>query len=630
MDTLNKLIEQPEIFKQGTFSVTNSEKKEVRLRYFILIEKNIIESGILYSILQPHYPEIENYKSLLQTFIQAHRFNVGQFGEKERKDNPIKKNRVKLDPKYFNPENLPELGLPSSSFEYRNFSDEDVEKLFNLFKPRKYENILLDEIIYRELPKFNLSKKGYIKYLVKVFNSVYNIWLEKSIKSFEELKLRVVEIDAIEEDEKDAYLKIKEKFLNLFNITDKVYSIEAAQITEDKQDQLKEIKSEIENKLNKSLIGLRRGKVKEFYNNLLDQLKGFDDKSVHEKVDSLIKIFDEFYDNRVLYIHLSRRLEKFYNIIIGRFCRIILPSLIHQEKLSREEIRLFVLMNVPLNVFNYHRTFEPLIRQFTSYENYLERFLNIVIFRRRTHQQLNDFMLLFNSYLKTYLTILTLRRDQDKTSRKKARSKEDRMKDGQEIDNIDYDGTFGNKPVKIKKKTGEDLGDENDSTNDDDLNIENDVKNEDENIESQNDLLNDEEEYFEQDIFSENDEEPENDKNIPASVSGEWRRYLELDLESDELQEEKDSQKSRISKKVANPNKLEYSIKEIETSEFLTHYNFNEKELSIIRYKIDKLTDKQIGELLEPRVSKQAVNKIWLKITQKFPSERDLYQLLMD
>jgi len=628
MDTAKKSIQQPEIFKQVTINVVNSGKKEVRLRCFIPNEKSIIESGFLYSKLQPHYPGIEKYKSLLQTFIQAHRFNVGQFGEKERKDNPGKKNTIRLDPKNLNPKNLPKLGMTSDLLGYRNFSDEDVEKLFNLFRPKKSENVLLDEIIYRELPKFNLSKKGYIKYLVKVFNSVYNIWLEKSIKSFKELKLRVVEIDAIEEDEKDAYLKIKEKFLNLFNITDKVYSIEAAQMTEDKQDQLKEIKSEVENEINKSLIGLRRGKVKEFYNNLLNHLKGFDDKSVYEKVDSLIEIFDEFYDNRVLYIHLSRRLEKFYNIIIGRFCRIILPSLIHEEKLSREETRLFVLMNVPLNVFNYHRTFEPLIRQFTSYENYLERFLNIVIFRRRTHQQLNDFMLLFNSYLKTYLTIITLRRDEDKVRKKKVRSIEDRMKDGQEIDNIDYDGTFGKKPAKTKREIEKDVEDEEDSTTDD-LNIENDVKNEDEQIDSQNDQLNDEEEYLEQDIFFENNEEPEEDQNIPASISGRWGRYTDLDVEIDENQEGEVYQK-RTSKKVANPNKRENSIREIELREFLSHYNFSETDLSIIWYKVDKLTNEQIGELLEPPITKQAVNKKWIKIMKKFPPELELYQRIMD
>ena len=90
---------------------------------------------------------------------------------------------------------------------------------------------------------------------------------------------------------------------------------------------------------------------------------------MEKRVEIISDFFDKVVDDKAIFLHLSRRLEKIYDLLLGRFCRILLPRLVAQYSLTREEIRLFILMNVPLRYLNYHKTTEKLIQHFYSYPN---------------------------------------------------------------------------------------------------------------------------------------------------------------------------------------------------------------------------------------------------------------------
>ena len=623
-----KSSDPDEIFKMHSLEAFNGNGEKVKLRFYIPNEQNIINSGLLYSVLKSHYPEMDSHKELIQTFIQAHRFNVGEFGGKKRSDNLPQKNKVKLNPDTLKPSNLRKLRVESDYFGGEVFSEENIEKLFNIFKPNLGEKILIDDILFQKLPSFYISRKGYTNYLMKVFNSVYNCWLEKSLMSFDDLKKRLIEEDIIEENEKIIYYSIKTKFLKLFNIKDSIFTINESQILNTQKDELNKIISEIKVQLNKSLIGTREGKRKRFLTVLQVRFKEIEKIAYNEKVEILTEFFDQIIERKVIYIHLSRRLEKFYEIIIGRFCKVILPLIVKQWELSREEIRLFILMNIPLRTFNYHRTTENLIQQFVFYHNYLDRLLLLMVFRKRSRQELNDFEILFKSYLKTYHGVVNLIREYEREKKRSQRSREDKMLVGTDIDSIEYENVFDNVPIKSKKNLEEDPIEYNElESEEEEVYPVNDFESNedpvDENSIDYNELGSEEEEVYPDDDYESN-EDPDEEAATIERIS----RNDAIDNEDNENEDDILSVK-KSAKKVAKP-KREYSVRNVELDDFLSYYKFDKIDRDIIYFKMEKCSFNQIAELLTPTMSKQAVSKRWTNIMAILPYERELYQRIMD
>ena len=123
-----------EMLTSTGFTTTNGNGENVNIRMYIPNDRNIVNSGFLYHILQTHYPEITNNKELFHTFIMLHRLNVGEFINETRIDNPLSKNEVRLNPDSFNQENLYKLGMDPDYLGGQRFSNQEVEKLFKIFE----------------------------------------------------------------------------------------------------------------------------------------------------------------------------------------------------------------------------------------------------------------------------------------------------------------------------------------------------------------------------------------------------------------------------------------------------------------------------------------------------------------
>ncbi len=155
--------------------------------------------------------------------------------------------------------------------------------------------------------------------------------------------------------------------------------------------ELSKLKEDLDNAMEEALSHSREGKRKTFLQNLASISKNYTSQSIDEKVESLTKVFDQVIDEDALYQHLTRRLEKFYNLILGKFYRIILPELIKQEALTRIELRLYILMNLPLKFFNYHPTDEKIISQFLGYNSNIQsEVFKTLILRNRVQNNLEE------------------------------------------------------------------------------------------------------------------------------------------------------------------------------------------------------------------------------------------------
>ena len=258
-------------------------------------------------------------------------------------------------------------------------------------------------------------------------------------------------------------------------------------------------------------------------------------------------------------------------MLLGRFCRILLPILKNQYSLTREETRLFVLMNVPLRYLNYHRSTEKLIQQFCTYPNILNKVFLILIFRVRTKQDLKDFDKLFTAYLKTYQILITLVRDYDRERKRKARSNEIPYEQDETINSLE-----GSEDIPRKSKNNFDNDREDDVT--DQLNYETRNK--------------------------------------------------------DKIQNEDELTVKPTNQNIVTPNFREEAIRQVEVNELLDVMKFDNIEKEIILLKMNGLTLDEIIYMLGLKISKQSISKKLDKIEMKFYSEfgsyEKIYQVLMD
>lgn len=566
------------LFHKLEIQTADKHSNPIKLRTYLMKEKYLIESGILFQEINRVYPLNQSIKSLILLLIQFHRFNIGVFKYESRGDNPLQKNKRKLIPDSLNPVNLEKLGVDPNYFGGETYTWENIDNLFKKFNSIEDGRTIIDDVLYKRKTSFNISKDRYRKYLIKTLNLTYDIALERSAKSFSHIKSRLIGRDFLRDQELVIYNDIKQEFLDYFGIQDQIYDIDDERIIICNVEFLTSIKDKLESAIENSLERTRTGPLRNYFDTLSKHLQNFSSKKNIEQVQTLIRIFDLITDEKELYLYLSRLAEKFYNQILGKFCRVFLSELIIRECLSRPEVRLFVLLNIPLKFFNYHSMREGIFQDFTKVSNVMDKLFEYIIFRQRDHRELKEFETSFFSYLNSYKIIVTILRDYDKEKKQKSRSREVSI---EEIENIDSQynniiGTSGSTALSDEKESVDDNDEDDDST--------------------------------------ELEQEHNNDINI---------------LEPPETYDEDKTIVHSRNRKVADPFKKEHRIREIEVDDIIYFKITDETDRKIIHLLMEGETEEYIGKQLKPPISKQAVSRRISKIKDKFEPEEITRKLLL-
>ena len=575
METSRIIIDGIEVFECGSFGTYTQDNQTFPIRFFKGIPKNIVESGLLYKKLEQIIPEINNHQSLFTSLLQLYRFSVGSFEGEQRKDNPLGKYESALTSKSFNPQNLKQIGIYEDYFGGEIFTEDNIEELFKIFRLAPNNKLLIDDVLYEDSSIFNISNKGYLRYVSKKLNLSVELWQGDRLNSYKEIKSKLIEKSIWTEKEKARLEGIKDKFISLFNITENIYTINKDKINSSIELELLNLKKNLDNALEEALKHSREGKRKAILQNFVFLLGNYDNRSIEGKVDSLNNVFDLVIDDKIIFKYLIRRLEKFNNLLLGRFYRIILPELKIQENLSRIELRLYILMNLPLNFFNYHPTDEKIILQFLAYNpNIQSRFFKTLILRERGQNDLDELVKLFYSYLKTYQVLIPLYRDYDDERKYEARHKTI------SIEHIDNNST-----KNLKGYNRDKMGDE--SQNDDDI---------------------DDEESLDTE-YDKNEEE----ENTSDARSKRNAKKPELTVKPK-------------NKRFRDQYYRENSIRIVEVNDFLDVAGLDSIENQIIILASEGLNYEQIGTELENKVTKQAIHKKFIKLRKKFPEPKKVFE----
>ncbi len=230
METSRIMIDGIEVFECGSFGTYTKDNQTFTIRFFKGIPKNIVESGFLYKKLEQTIPDINKHQNVLTSFIQLYRFSVSSFDGEERKDNPLGKYESNLKSESFNPQNLKNAGMYEDYFGRKIFTEENIEELFKIFRLAPHDKLFIDEVLFEDTPRFNISHKGYKSFVSKKLNLSFELWEKKNLSLYKTIKSELIEKSIWKRKEEIRFDLIKNEFLKIFNITDNIYTIEKDKI----------------------------------------------------------------------------------------------------------------------------------------------------------------------------------------------------------------------------------------------------------------------------------------------------------------------------------------------------------------------------------------------------------------